>query len=173
MVCSVLLTLVVCSVLCYVVSSSLTLAEGMDLWNSSETTARVWIELRTCLRDRVKEMGFITVITLTESLTRLMKSLTRALGSQRVLCTGCWWFGQACCSLCRFWLHSIICMTYTAKTIRLISITFVGSVDTGIIKPVDFLWVWTLLFSLLSMVGSHIVGYLCFTFVFNHITIGY
>ncbi len=92
-VCSVQLTLVVCSVLCYVV----TLAEGMDLWNSSETTARVWTELRTCLRDRVKEMGFITVIKLTDALTRLMKSLTRALGSQRVLCTGCWWFGQACC----------------------------------------------------------------------------
>lgn len=78
MVCSVQLTLVVCTVLCYVVSSS-TLAEGIDLWNSSMAAAqkrqhiRVWMELRTCLRDRVKEMGFITVIALTESLTRLME----------------------------------------------------------------------------------------------------
>ncbi len=70
--------------------------------SSSETTAhrRVWMELRTCLRDRVKEtIGFITVITLIESLTRLMNSLTRALGSRRVLCAGCWWFEGCCQSL--------------------------------------------------------------------------
>lgn len=101
-VCSVQLTLVVCSLLCNVVSSNSGRGYRLVEWlsdSSSETTAHrlVWMELRTCLRDRVKEkMGFITVITLIEYLTRLMKSLTRALGPQRVLCAGCWWFGQGC-----------------------------------------------------------------------------
>lgn len=85
---SVQLTLVVCSLLCYVV----TLAEGRDLWNGSMTAAQK--------RQHIDGFGwswghaweiawkrrcFITVITLIESLTRLMNSLTRALGSQRVL----------------------------------------------------------------------------------------